>query len=125
MTVLLVALGGAVGSLIRMVLARLNADVPWGTLTANLVGSLLLGLLVGADLGDGSPVPPLTTVLGAGVLGGLTTFSTLMVEVAGATRTGRPAPVSRERMGYLLVSVAAGLALGALGLVLGRQVLGG
>ncbi|WP_067779804.1 fluoride efflux transporter FluC [Actinomyces vulturis] len=51
-------------------------DFPWGTLTVNIVGSFLLGMLVGAH-----GVPHwITLVIGTGFLGGFTTFSTAMLD---------------------------------------------
>ncbi len=44
---LLVALGGAAGSVLRYLLSGLNTSFPWGTFTVNVLGSLLIGLLVG------------------------------------------------------------------------------
>lgn len=76
MDALLVAAGAAVGAPLRWwvdqrVQRRWAPVVPWGTFTVNVVGSLLLGLFVGWwTTGDG----PLL-LLGVGVCGGLTTFS--------------------------------------------------
>lgn len=44
---LLVALGGAVGSVLRYLLSGINSSFPWGTFAVNVLGSLLIGLLVG------------------------------------------------------------------------------
>ena len=44
---LLVALGGAVGSVLRYLISSLNTSFPWGTFAVNILGSLLIGLLVG------------------------------------------------------------------------------
>lgn len=84
MTLLLVLLGGAVGAPLRyltdrFVQSRHDSVFPWGTLTVNGVGSLLLGGLAGAVAGGALPewVLPL---LGAGLCGALTTFSTFGYE---------------------------------------------
>lgn len=106
-TVLLVGTGGAAGALLRALLASRNRAVPWGTLAANLSGSLLLGLLVGLDV----PADVLLA-LGTGVTGGLTTFSTFALEV-------RLLPV-RPGLAYLAGSVAAGLSAAAAGVAVGR-----
>jgi CrcB protein len=106
----LVAAGGAVGSLGRYGLAQaLPAQHGWpvGTLTANLVGAFLLGVLLEA-LGRRGPETPgvlrARLALGTGVLGGFTTFSALALETerllaAGAVGTG---------LGYAAVSVVGG-----------------
>jgi CrcB protein len=79
-TVLLVALGAAVGAPLRYLLdrtvqSRHDSAVPWGTLTVNVVGCLVLGVLVGL------PVPaPLAALLGTGFCGALTTYSTFGYE---------------------------------------------
>jgi len=82
MQVLLVALGGAAGSVARygvgVAAARwLGLGFPWGTLIVNVVGGLAMGLLaarVGPENVD------LRLALGVGVLGGFTTFSTFSLE---------------------------------------------
>jgi CrcB protein len=77
---LVVALGGAVGSLARFGVGELmphgRAALPVGTLLVNVVGALLLGLLVGSRP-DARWLRPF---LGTGVLGGFTTFSALALE---------------------------------------------
>lgn len=104
MTVLAVALGGAVGALARWGLSRANTDWPRGTFAANMLGCLALGAVVGSGL-DGL----LGAALGTGLLGGLTTFSTFAVEVTDH---------SRPRWGYLAGTVAGGVVMAALGLAL-------
>jgi CrcB protein len=77
---LLVMLGGAAGAGLRyevgkMALARLGAGFPWGTLTVNLVGGLLMGVLAGFLFDAGAEQRPLWFFLAVGLLGGFTTFS--------------------------------------------------
>jgi fluoride exporter len=79
-TVLLVAVGAAVGAPLRYLLdravqARHDSVFPWGTLSVNVLGCLVLGVLVGL------PVPgPLSALLGVGFCGALTTYSTFSYE---------------------------------------------
>jgi CrcB protein len=77
---LVVALGGALGSVARYGIAVAvphgRAELPVATLLVNVVGSLLLGVLV-AGWTDAKWVRPF---LGTGVLGGFTTFSALALE---------------------------------------------
>ena len=92
--VLLVALGGAIGAVVRFGLAtRLSSgtgdsSLPWGTITVNLVGCFVIGALVGASqTRDG--VPEVTRVfLMIGVLGGFTTFSAFGLETVSLLRSG-------------------------------------
>ena len=104
-----VAAGGAIGAWARLGLAELMPTEPgrwpWGTFVANVVGCALLGY-AGTRLLE--RLPPSTyrrPLIGTGVCGGLTTFSTLQLEVADLGRDGHT-PLA---VAYLLVSVAFGL----------------
>ena len=115
----LVVLGGALGAGIRAALVlpigsgTSSLAVPAVTLVVNVVGSLLLGVVIGT-LGSGSP--RLRAFLGTGLLGGFTTYSAFAVQVA--RLADRDAPTA-------LIVAAASLALGVLaavaGLALGRR----
>jgi CrcB protein len=120
-TWVLIAVGGATGASVRYLLdgsvtRRYGGRLPWGTLVVNLLGSVLLGLLVGLDLGRGVPgwVLPL---LGAGLCGSLTTTSTLAWETLALAEDGYP----RRAVTYLSVSVVAGLALAGAGMAVGLR----
>src|SRR5205814_10184345 len=93
MTVLLVVLGAAVGAPLRYladraIQARDDSVFPWGTFTVNVAGSFILGVLVrGASV---HAVPgSLVSLLGTGLCGALTTYSTFGYEIGRAS--------SRER----------------------------
>lgn len=85
--VLWVALGGAVGSVARFGVSHrltqaFGAAFPYGTLTVNIVGSLLMGLLMGWLLREPERVQnTLYALLGIGFLGGFTTFSSFALDV--------------------------------------------
>jgi CrcB protein len=117
-TVLLVALGAAVGAPLRYLTdlalrRRLGAAFPWGTLAVNVAGSLVLGLVVGL------PAPPaVAALLGSGFCGALTTYSTFGYETLRLARDGR----SRLAAANVLGSVVAGLAAAYLGILLARGV---
>lgn len=115
MTVALVALGAAVGAPLRYLLdrllaTRLDAVLPWGTLTVNLVGSLGLGVLTGLAITD-----PVYAVLGTGFCGALSTYSTFGYETLRLAQEGA--------RGYAALNVALnvvlGLAAAGCGLLLG------
>ena len=116
---LLVALGAAAGAPLRyltdrLLQARFGAAHPWGTLTVNVTGSFLLGLVVGLPLSPG-----LVALIGTGFCGALTTYSTFSWETLALARRGaRPAAVA-----YVLVSVLAGLGAAHLGTLLARTLL--
>ncbi|KAA9395471.1 fluoride efflux transporter CrcB [Kocuria coralli] len=80
----LIAVAGGIGATLRLMLdgvirARVKETLPWGTITINLTGSLLLGLLTG--LAAAQLVPEAWhLVIGTGFLGGYTTFSTASFE---------------------------------------------
>lgn len=108
--VVAVAVGGAAGAVVR----HLLATAPWGPLrgilTANVVGCAGLGALV-ALVGS----PGLLLLLGTGLCGALTTWSTLAVQAA---ELGRGAP--GRAAAYLGLSVVLGLGAALLMLVLLR-----
>jgi fluoride exporter len=84
MTLLLVALGAVTGAPLRyltdrFIQARHDTIFPWGTLTVNVAGSLIMGFLVGAAAA-GRLDPMIVTVLGPGFCGALTTYSTFGYE---------------------------------------------
>lgn len=112
--VLLVALGGTIGTAARLALGLAIPDVggfPWAVLLANLLGALLIGVLA-ARLPASHD---LRLLLGTGALGGFTTYSAFMT---GTLALWADAPLLAG--GYLIVSLVAGLAAAALGLRLGR-----
>lgn len=114
--VLAVSAAGACGALARYGLGEAlpgpGEGVPVATLLANLTGCLLLGLLVGR-----APSSPWARpVLGTGLLGGWTTWSALALE------TDQLVPQAPALgVGYLLVSLAGGVALAAVGLRAGSR----
>lgn len=109
---------GAIGSWARfelggLIAARRPSDFPFGTLVVNLTGGFLLGLLTGLSLAGDALL-----VLGTGLLGGYTTFSTWMVEAERIGEDGEWALM----WAYLLVSMLAGLAATGLGWLIGGAI---
>ncbi|PYY38280.1 CrcB family protein [Curtobacterium sp. MCBD17_030] len=114
----LVALGGAIGTAVRAVLAQALPAVDgisWTVLAINVVGAFCLGLLLDALARRGPDVGrrrALRLFVGTGVLGGFTTYSTLADDTARLLDVGRWAAGS----GYALLSVVLGLAAVVAGL---------
>ena len=110
--------GGALGTLVRAGLARLwphtAGELPTATLAVNLVGALALGFLLGrlALAPDTGWRRTLRLGLGTGFMGGLTTYSTFIVEVEHLA--GRDDLIGAAT--YLAGSLVAGVALAAVGL---------
>ncbi|MCF6434178.1 MULTISPECIES: fluoride efflux transporter CrcB [Pseudoalteromonas] len=82
---LTIALGGAAGACLRffisdMMLKLFGKGFPFGTLTVNILGSLLMGVLFGLIEKQIISVSPAKTLIGIGFLGALTTFSTFSMD---------------------------------------------
>lgn len=93
MVVAAIALGGALGAVTRYLVAVrlagfLGVAIPYGTLTVNLVGSLLLGIVVALVEERGAFGPETRSFITIGFLGGMTTFSTFVYEGWEFTREG-------------------------------------
>ncbi|OYY91756.1 MAG: camphor resistance protein CrcB [Sphingomonas sp. 28-66-16] len=93
----LVMLGGAIGSAARLLAGRLmthwlGSGYPWGTLTVNLVGGLLMGLLIGTLARASMPGENLRLFAAIGVLGGFTTFSSFSLDVVAMIERGALTP---------------------------------
>ncbi len=107
-----VSLGGALGALIRWRLSLLNAqgEFPLGTLSANLIGCFLLGVVLGL-LRPGSMA---FLFLAAGLCGALTTVSTFAHELVIAKTLGASAWYGLSRLVGGVVAVIAGMRLARL-----------
>ncbi|MDR6127570.1 CrcB protein [Sphingomonas sp. SORGH_AS802] len=117
----LVMLGGAIGSGARhwtgrWMLARLGPDFPYGTLTVNLVGGFAMGVLTGllARVGGNEPW---RLLLGVGVLGGYTTFSSFSLDVVTLAERGQ----MLTALGYVLLSVIGAILALFAGLLVTRS----
>ncbi len=115
-----IAIGGATGAVARWAISGWVARVsggafPWGTVTVNLAGSFLLGLL--ACVFYHTPALPAARAgLMIGLLGAFTTFSTFSVDTLRMLEQGQ----ARSAVLYSLGSVVAGLLLAWAGVGLGR-----
>ena len=120
-----VALGGAIGALLRYQSGRLMTHwlgpnvvtaFPWATLTVNVVGSLVMGALAGFLARHGQGGEQWRLVVGVGVLGGFTTFSSFSLELMLLIERGQ----AFQALTYALVSVLAGLTALYIGLIIMR-----
>jgi CrcB protein len=115
---LAIGLAAAVGAPARyladgLVRSRVRGVVPYGTLAVNLTGSLVLGVLAGLTARHGAG-PLADAAVGTGFCGAFTTWSTLSWETVRLVEERAYAAAA----GYLLGSLAAGLAVAALGYAL-------
>lgn len=124
---LLVAAGGGTGAWLRhmvgrLYLAKLGPNLatafPWSTLTCNVLGSLAMGLLVGWLARHGHGGESWRLLLGVGLLGGFTTFSSFSLEFALLVERGAIALAAT----YVGVSLLAGFVGLFAGLAIMRAV---
>jgi fluoride exporter len=113
-----VAGAGGCGAIARFLLdggigARFGRPFPFGTLSVNLSGAFLLGLLTGLDL-----TPNALLIAGTATIGSYTTFSTWMLESQRLAEDGDP----RGAAVNLMFSLVAGVAAVALGRTIGAAL---
>jgi len=121
LTVIYIAVFGALGCVARYFLSgwtydKLGWHFPWGTLSVNVVGAFIIGLVMELGLRNANIPANLRIGLVTGFLGGLTTFSTFSAEVV--------ALLQRHHYGWALLVAGAHLAgsllLTGIGIVLAR-----
>ena len=118
---LLVGVAASAGAVCRYLLDQLvqhqhDQEFPWGTFVINVSGSFLLGLIAGATVHAGLPRTT-ATVLGVGLLGGYTTWSTYLWETFALAESGARVQSALNLVGSLvtgLLAAAAGLGLACL-----------
>ena len=121
-TALLICIAGGIGAALRFVLdglirTRVRSTYPVATTVINLSGSFLLGLLTGLATSQLLP-PQWNLVVGTGVLGGYTTFSTASFETVRLLEDHRYVAAVLNGLGMLIAGTAAaalgfGIALAA------------
>lgn len=116
-----IAIGGAIGATVRAALTESVAieEEPWVTLVVNIVGTIMLVAL--ASLIAWRPSLPhwLNPLVGVGICGSLTTFSTMQLQVVEAMRDG----LSGRAVLYLVSSIVFGMAAVIVARVVARRVL--
>lgn len=119
---LLAAVGGGIGAALRfigdgLIMRRVHSGYPWGTLVINATGSLILGFLTG--LADSSLLTSSWLfILGGGVMGGYTTFSTAIVDTVHMLQKRTYGRAVWNAFGMLVLTVALAL----IGLLIGRAL---
>ena len=118
-SILIVAIGSFVGGALRYLLSTVmrpccTGAFPWATLTVNLLGCFLIGVLYALFARFGSTTHPACLLLTTGLCGGFTTFSTFANESLQMLQNGNTGGF----LCYAGVSVAAGIAFVALGFIL-------
>jgi fluoride exporter len=117
-TALWVIIGAAIGAPLRYVTDRTvqsahGTSFPWGTVTVNLVASLVLGVVIGSSAGSS-----VSAVIGTGFCGGLSTWSTLGYETVRLAEAGERTHAVLD----VVIQTFAGLGAAALGLVIGASL---
>lgn len=124
MRLLLVCLGGALGSgarylFVELAQKRFGVSFPWGTLFVNVVGSFLIGLVMWASFDSKALSTEARLFLGTGILGGFTTYSSFNAETLAMAREGRYGAAAA----YASSTFVAALLAGVLGLAAGRVLI--
>ncbi|EDM44883.1 integral membrane protein possibly involved in chromosome condensation, CrcB-like protein [unidentified eubacterium SCB49] len=118
--VLLVFLGGGLGSALRYVISRaLNSTppgFPYGTFAVNVIGSLIIGIILGFALKHHSPSSNTALFIATGLCGGFTTFSAFAYENVMFLKAGD----YQTFIIYTLGSIVLGLAAVFAGIYLSR-----
>ena len=120
---LLVAVGGAAGSVLRYAVGRLaahylGADTVVGTFAVNIAGSFALGVLATIFITRSEWPLELRAMLTVGLLGGFTTFSTLAYDGVRLVSTGEPGRAGIS----IAANLAVGLAAAYAGVLVGRSL---
>lgn len=120
---IIVLVGSGIGGLARYLMStwmagRFGAGFPWGTLSVNVSGGLLIGFLATIADERGLLGPQVRLLLVVGFLGGYTTFSSFSLETLRLAEAGEMLPAALNILGNLIFALSAAL----IGISLGRVV---
>ena len=115
-TYLAIGIGGFIGAILRAYTAGLvnhafKHDIPFGTIAVNLIGSFILGSLIGLIQFSAIQNPYLKSLLTTGMMGAFTTFSTFAVESFFLMKNG----LIIESLVYISLNVIGSIILAAAG----------
>lgn len=113
---LLIGSGGFIGSVLRYLLSqsiqnKFLSSFPYGTMSVNIIGSLLIGVVYGL-VEKGNLSPEARLFLATGILGGFTTFSAFTLDALNLLQEG----LWLESVSYILLSVVLGMVAAFLGI---------
>ena len=121
--ILIVGLGGSLGSILRFVCVRtidtkFNSSFPYGTLTVNIVGSFVIGVVYASVTRKTGGSEYWSLFLGAGLCGGFTTFSAFALENISL--------INQKMLGtsllYIVLSLSIGLLATGAGILVGNRL---
>ena len=110
MKYILVFLGGGLGSALRYLISRYNnvgQPLPFGTFSVNIIGSFLIGIIIGLSLKNQSFTQNHTLLLATGFCGGFTTFSAFALENVQLLKNGAYLHFFGYTFGTLIIGIAA------------------
>ncbi|MBD0787822.1 fluoride efflux transporter CrcB [Vibrio sp. Y2-5] len=108
----LIAIGGAIGACSRYLVSEMCVSLfgrsfPYGTLTVNVLGSFIMGLLIAAVENEWLAPYPWRQIIGLGFLGALTTFSTFSMDNVLLMQQGAFVKVGFNVLLNVLLSISA------------------
>ena len=114
--VILVGLGGAIGSILRYLVTEIipSEQMPYGTITVNLLGSMLLGLMFGVIAADAIINQDYVLLFGTGLLGAFTTMSAFAMDTINLTENDFSISLF-----YVVITIIGSLGLAWLGYKIG------
>ncbi len=108
---LLVFIGGGTGSIARYILGKVwntsGSGIPYGTFTANILGSLIIGIVLGWAIKNEALSSNTTLLLATGFCGGFTTFSTFAYENHNFLKTGDLFPFAMYAIASFTIGILA------------------